>query len=146
MKILIINGPNLNLLGSREKNIYGENSYLDLISTIKSHGEKYSTELEFFQSNIEGEIINEIQRADHNFDGIIINPGAYTHYSVAILDAIRSISVPVIEVHISNINQREDFRKKSVTAEGCIGQISGLGFTSYILALDYFIYNNQRDN
>ena len=118
MKILIINGPNINMLGIREKNIYGVNDYNSLIEKIKKEASELGCQVDFFQSNIEGEIITSIQKALGVYDGIIINPAAYTHYSIGILDALKSVNIPAIEVHISNIHQREDFRKKSVTAEG----------------------------
>ena len=135
MRILVINGPNINMLGIREKNIYGVNDYNSLIEKIKKEASELDCQVDFFQSNIEGEIITSIQKAFGVYDGIIINPAAYTHYSIGILDALKAVNIPAIEVHISNIHQREDFRKKSVTAEGCIGQISGLGFEGYTLAL-----------
>ncbi|WP_177162242.1 type II 3-dehydroquinate dehydratase [uncultured Fusobacterium sp.] len=135
MRILVINGPNINMLGIREKNIYGVNDYNSLVEKIKKEASELDCQVDFFQSNIEGEIITSIQKALGVYDGIIINPAAYTHYSIGILDALKSVNIPAIEVHISNIHQREDFRKKSVTAEGCIGQISGLGFEGYTLAL-----------
>ena len=135
MKILVINGPNINMLGIREKNIYGNNDYNSLVEKIKKEASELNCQVDFFQSNIEGEIITSIQKAFGVYDGIIINPAAYTHYSIGILDALKAVNIPAIEVHISNIQQREDFRKKSVTAEGCIGQISGLGFEGYTLAL-----------
>lgn len=135
MKILIINGPNINMLGIREKNIYGVNDYNSLVEKIKKEANELDCQVDFFQSNIEGEIITSIQKALGVYDGIIINPAAYTHYSIGILDALKTVNLPAVEVHISNIHQREDFRKKSVTAEGCIGQISGLGFEGYTLAL-----------
>ena len=135
MKILIINGPNINMLGIREKNIYGNNDYNSLVEKIKKEASELDCQVDFFQSNIEGEIITSIQKALGVYDGIIINPAAYTHYSIGILDALKAVNIPAIEVHISNIHQREDFRKKSVTAEGCVGQISGLGFEGYTLAL-----------
>ena len=135
MKILVINGPNINMLGIREKNIYGNNDYNSLVEKIKKEANELDCQVDFFQSNIEGEIITSIQKALGVYDGIIINPAAYTHYSIGILDALKAVNIPAIEVHISNIHQREDFRKKSVTAEGCIGQISGLGFEGYTLAL-----------
>ena len=135
MRILVINGPNINMLGIREKNIYGNNNYNSLVEKIKKEASELDFQVDFFQSNIEGEIITSIQKALGVYDGIIINPAAYTHYSIGILDALKSVNIPAIEVHISNIHQREEFRKKSVTAEGCIGQISGLGFEGYTLAL-----------
>jgi len=136
MKILIINGPNLNLLGSREKNIYGSMTLNDINTIVMEKFRDSSTVFEFFQSNSEGDIISKIQHAVSNYDGIVINPGAYSHYSIAILDAIRSISIPVIEVHISNIFSREEYRKKSVTAEGCVGFICGFGYYGYVLAVE----------
>ena len=135
MKILVINGPNINMLGIREKDIYGNNDYNSLVEKIKKEASELDCQVDFFQSNIEGEIITSIQKALGVYDGIIINPAAYTHYSIGILDALKSVNIPAIEIHISNIHQREDFRKKSITVEGCIGQISGLGFEGYTLAL-----------
>lgn|SRR3712207_2046106 len=134
MKILIINGPNLDMLGKREPDIYGEDTLENLEYMIKN-AFKDSIEFEFFQSNHEGYIIDKIHEANENFDGIVINPGAFTHYSYAIADAIKSIKTKVVEVHISNIHKREEFRQKSVTASSCIGQISGFGFYSYILGV-----------
>ena len=138
MKILVINGPNINMLGIREKNIYGNLSYPKLVEMIEKKSEKLRIQVECFQNNIEGEIINKIQSAYGVYDGIIINPAAYTHYSVAILDAIKSVSIPTIEVHLSNIHSREEFRHRSVTASACVGQISGFGPHGYLMALDYF--------
>ena len=135
MKILVINGPNINMLGIREKNIYGNNDYNSLVEKIKKEANELNCQVDFFQSNIEGEIIISIQKALGVYKGIIINPAAYTHYSIGILDALKAVNIPAIEVHISNIHQRDEFRKKSVTVEGCIGQISGLGFEGYTLAL-----------
>ena len=135
MKILVINGPNINMLGIREKDIYGSNDYNSLVEKIKKGANELDCQVDFFQSNIEGEIITSIQKALGVYDGIIINPAAYTHYSIGILDALKAVNLPAVEVHISNIHQRENFRKKSVTVEGCIGQISGLGFEGYTLAL-----------
>ncbi|MEG2983433.1 MAG: type II 3-dehydroquinate dehydratase [Peptostreptococcaceae bacterium] len=137
IKVLIINGPNLNMLGKREPNVYGKNTLEDLENSIKKTFD--TIEIEFFQSNHEGYIIDKIHEANNNFDGIVINPGAFTHYSYAIADAIRSIKAKVVEVHISNIHKREEFRKKSVTASACIGQISGFGFYSYILGVNAII-------
>lgn len=135
MKILVINGPNLNFLGIREKNIYGKNTYEDLCKYVKEEGKKLGIEIETLQSNIEGEIINFLQAAYNKVDGIVINPGAYTHYSIAIYDAIKSISIPTVEVHISNIHTREEYRRKSVTAPACVGQICGFGFYGYIMGI-----------
>lgn len=136
MKIKLINGPNLNLLGIREKDIYGKKNFDDIISNIIEEGKKLSHEIVAFQSNIEGEIINEIHSAYFDgFDGIIINPGAFTHYSIAIYDALKGVEIPTVEVHLSNIYKREEFRHKSVTAPACIGQISGFGDFGYILGI-----------
>ena len=136
MKIAIINGPNLNLLGKREVDIYGGDSFESFLETLKKRYPKQ--EISYFQSNIEGELINEIQRVGFGFDGIIFNPGGYTHTSVAIGDAIAAISTPVIEVHISNIFGREEFRKLSHVSGKAKGVISGLGLKGYALALEWF--------
>lgn len=135
MKVLVINGPNINMLGIREKTIYGKDNFNTLCDNVEKKAIELNLEVELYQSNIEGELVTKIQEAYGKFDGIVINPGAYTHYSIAILDALKSVTLPAIEVHISNIHKREEFRKKSVTAEGCIGQISGLGIQGYELAL-----------
>jgi 3-dehydroquinate dehydratase II len=139
MKILVINGPNINFLGIRETNIYGKMTYKDLCDYIHINSEKLGVEIDVLQSNIEGEIINFIQDAYEKYDGLIINPGAYTHYSIAIYDALKSVNIPTVEVHISNIHAREEFRKKSVTAPACIGQLSGFGAYGYILAIQALI-------
>lgn len=140
MKFLVINGPNINFLGIREKNIYGSSSYPDMCSYIKEYFEKKNIVVEFFQSNIEGELIDRLQQAYFDkYDGIVINPGGYTHTSIALLDAIKSINIPTIEVHISNIHKREEFRHISYTAKGCLGQIAGFGKYGYILAIDGLI-------
>ncbi len=136
-KIMVINGPNLNMLGIREPEVYGNKSYADLEAYIEEYAEKIGVEATVLQSNSEGEIIDFIHHALGNYDGIIINPAAYTHYSYAIFDALSAVNLPTIEVHISNIHKREEFRRKSVTAPACIGQICGLGFRGYLLALDY---------
>lgn len=141
MKIYVINGPSLNFLGIREKNIYGNSTYEDLIKYISEEAKKLEVEVEFFQSNSEGEIIDFLQDAYKNADGVIINPGAYTHYSYAIFDALLSVNLPAVEVHLSNIYKREEFRRKSITASGCIGQISGFGFLGYKLALEALLNN-----
>ena len=138
-KILIINGPNLNMLGKREPDVYGSRDYDTLRADIVEFGKQIGAEIEVVQSNIEGEIVNFIQSAQNNFDGIIINPGAYTHYSYAILDALRAVDVPAIEVHISNVHAREEFRHTSVTAAACVGQICGFGIESYKLAIRYLV-------
>ena len=139
MKIMVINGPNLNMLGIREPEVYGGQSYGDLEQYIEDHAKEKGCEVVVLQSNGEGEIIDFIHHALGNYDGIIINPGAYTHYSYAILDALASVNLPAVEVHISNIHKREEFRHKSVTAPACVGQICGLGFRGYALAMDYLL-------
>ena len=137
MKILVINGPNLNFLGIREKGIYGNESYESRMEGLRSKAEKEGIELECFQNNSEGAIIDCIQKAYHDkVDGIIINPGAYAHYSIAIRDALASIEIPKIEVHISNVYKREEFRHTSVITPVCTGEILGLGLNGYFLALD----------
>ena len=134
MDVIIINGPNLNLLGVREKSIYGELSFDIFFQNLK---EKYpSINLSYFQSNIEGELIDKIQEIGFSKDAIILNAGGYTHTSVAIADAIAAIKAPVIEVHISNIYAREEYRKKSIIASNCKGSICGFGLKSYILAME----------
>jgi len=136
MKILIINGPNLNMLGIREPEIYGNTTLLSINNEILEYSKQFNDiEIEFFQSNHEGQIVEKIQNALNNFDVIIINPAAYTHTSVAIADAIKAVNLPAVEIHLSNINSREDFRKKSITASSCIGQISGFGKNSYLAGL-----------
>jgi 3-dehydroquinate dehydratase II len=137
MKVAIINGPNLNLLGKREPGIYGNESFESYLGKLK---EKFpAVEFSYFQSNIEGDLVNEIQRVGFSFDGIILNPAGYSHTSVAIGDAIAAITAPVVEVHISNIFGREDFRKHSLISGKSVGVISGLGLKGYELALQYFI-------
>lgn len=145
MKIMVINGPNLNMLGTREKKIYGTFTYEDLCNYMREYNYGEKIDFEFLQSNIEGEIVNFIQRAFfEKFDAIVINPGGYTHTSVAIHDAVKAVSIPTIEVHISNIHAREDFRKVCITTPACIGQITGLGKFGYILAVVYLIeYYNK---
>ena len=137
MKIMIINGPNLNMLGVREKNIYGTRNYEDVCNYVKEEDKKRNHEILMVQSNSEGEIIDFIQKAYfEKYEGIIINPGAYTHYSYAIHDALKGFDIPAVEVHLSNIHTREEFRRKSVTAPACIGQIAGFGEYGYIMAMD----------
>ncbi len=133
-KILIINGPNLNLLGVREPGIYGDSSFEHYLPTLRS---KYpDVVLEYYQSNIEGELIDKLQEVGFSFDGVVLNAGAYTHTSVALLDCIRSLKSPVIEVHISNVHQREAFRHHSMISAGCKGVICGFGLDSYRLAVE----------
>ena len=142
-KILVLNGPNLNLLGLREPNIYGSLT-LDAINELiaKRAGEKNLT-VEFFQSNHEGELVDKIHAARDEADYIIFNAGAFTHYSIALRDAIAAVKLPVIEVHLSNVHRREEFRQHSVLATVCLGQISGLGAASYLAALEAIIYKME---
>lgn len=144
MKLLVINGPNLNFLGIREKGIYGTQDFQYLMDMIQEKAKKENCEIDCFQSNHEGAIIDRIQEA--YFDGtqgIIINPGAYTHYSYAIRDALASVSMPKVEIHISDITQREEFRKTSVTKDACDHQIYGHGLEGYIMAIDYVMEKLQ---
>ena len=139
MKILIINGPNLNFLGIREPSVYGSKTYDDLTNFLNQEGSKRNINLDTRQTNYEGLIIDYSQEAYFNkYDGIIINPGGYTHYSVAIRDAISSVMIPTIEVHLSNILEREDFRKISLIKDVCVKSIYGKGFDGYLEALEYF--------
>lgn len=137
-KILIINGPNINMLGKREPAVYGNFTLADIEGKIKELADELNVQVDFFQSNHEGQIVDKIQEAEGKFNGIIINPAAFTHTSIAIRDAIAGISVPVIEVHISNIYSRESFRHKSYTASVSIGQITGFGVDGYLFALRKF--------
>lgn len=134
--LLVLNGPNLNRLGLREPEIYGPGTLEDLEQGILQWGQKNQVVVQCFQSNHEGELIDRIHQADSEFEGIVINPGAFTHYSYAIRDAVASITLPVIEVHISNVYKREEFRHHSVIAPVCLGQIAGLGFKGYQFALE----------
>ncbi len=134
MRIQIINGPNLNLLGIREPEIYGTRTWETYLKVLRNRYPQ--VRIDYYQSNLEGEIINKIQEVGFDRDGIVLNAGAYTHTSVAILDAIKSVSTPTIEVHISNVHQREDFRKHSMISVGCMGVISGFGLDSYRLAIE----------
>ncbi len=135
MKILVLNGPNINMLGIREPNIYGTENFEALQRCVAEEAASLGIEAQVFQSNVEGELITRIQNARGDFDGIVINPAAYTHYSIAILDALKAAGLPAVEVHLSNIHAREGFRAKSVTAAGCVGLISGFGLNGYRLAL-----------
>ena len=139
MKILVINGPNINMLGIREKHIYGSENYDTLIDLCKKTGEKLGVDIECYQSNHEGDLVDKIQWAYFNgVDGIVINPAAYTHTSVAILDALKAVSIPTVEVHLSDINTREEFRKHSFVSLVAKTTICGLGFNGYYEALKYF--------
>ena len=145
-KILVINGPNLNLLGSREKEKYGQSSLEDIRNRCEAHAKKIGLQVEFKQSNVEGEIVNFIQESRKKHNGIIINAGGYTHTSVAILDALLAVKKPTIELHITNIYKREDFRHKSLISKAVNGIICGLGVDGYIMALDGIkkIINNEN--
>lgn len=139
MRFFILNGPNLNLLGQREPGVYGEESYETLCEMVQDHAAAHDSEAVCYQSNHEGTLIDAIHAAQGVYDAIIFNPGAFTHYSYALLDALKAVSVPTVEVHISNVHKREEFRHKSVTAPACVGQICGLGLYGYIAAMDYFL-------
>ena len=141
MQIQIINGPNLNLLGNREPGIYGEESFSEFLDRLKS--DYPNIEISYFQSNIEGEIINQLHETGFNYDGIILNAGGYTHTSVAIRDAIKAIKTPVVEVHISNVYAREEFRHKSMLTAVCMGVIAGFGLNSYKLAIESLLFANK---
>ena len=136
MKFLVINGPNLNMLGTREPEKYGTTTLADIEKEIEAHAKKKGVEVDFYQSNIEGEIVTAIQKAKGIYDGIIINPAAYTHTSVALRDVILAVELPAVEIHLSNIHSREEFRHHSFTAPVCVGQITGFGKFGYIMALD----------
>lgn len=143
MKVLVINGPNLNLLGSRQTEIYGKKTLEDITRSLRKAFPK--VDFHFFQSNSEGEIIDEIQTAvEGDYAGVIINPGAYSHYSYAIRDALSAVSVPVIEVHLSNIHKREEFRRNSVISAVCTGVVAGFGATSYVLAVQALLEAVQK--
>ena len=138
MKLLLLNGPNLNFLGIREKGVYGTEDYGYLVRMMKEKAEREGHELDIYQSNFEGGLIDKIQEAYYNgTEGIIINPGAFTHYSYALRDALSSVEIPKVEVHISNVHKREEFRHTSVTAPVCDGQVLGLGLKGYALAMNY---------
>ena len=140
MKILVINGPNINFVGTREPEIYGKATYQDLLDLIKAAAEERGVEVEFFQSNHEGAMVDAIQQAYYDgIDGIVMNPAAYTHTSVAILDAVKSVGIPTVEVHISDVRQREDFRQVSYVRQACVGTVMGKGFDGYIEAMDILL-------
>ena len=138
MKLLVINGPNLNMLGIREPDIYGKNTYEELVCLIEKTCEQKGIEVEIYQSNTEGFIVDKIQQAYGNTDGIIINPAAYTHTSIAILDALKATGIRTVEVHLSDINSREEFRKRSYVSLAAAKTICGRGFDGYVEAIDYF--------
>lgn len=144
MKILVINGPNLNMLGIREPDIYGKSTYNDLVEMISDHAGKKGVEVEFYQSNHEGAIVDKIQEAYQNVDGIVINPAAYTHTSVAILDALKAVQIPTVEVHISEVEEREPFRQVSYVSLIAKKTITGKGFGGYLEAIDFLCEKFQK--
>lgn len=144
MKILVINGPNINMLGIREPNIYGRETYEDLLKKIQNHADDVGAEVEFFQSNHEGDIVDKIQQAYGNTDGIVINPGAYTHTSVAIPDAVKAVGIPTVEVHISDVDSREDFRQISYIRACCVACVKGHGTDGYCEAVDILLKESPK--
>jgi len=139
MKILVINGPNINMLGIREPGIYGKENFATLCSNIENHCKDKGIEVELYQSNHEGDLVDKIQSAYNDADGIVINPGAYTHTSIALLDAVKSVMIPTVEVHISDVSKREDFRQISYIRAACVKTITGHGINGYIEAIDYLL-------
>lgn len=144
MKFLIINGPNLNMLGIREPQIYGSRTYSDLTKMIDKYCKQLNIEAEFYQSNHEGDLVDKIQSAYGSTNGIVINPGAYTHTSVALLDAVKTVGIPTVEVHISDPDEREEFRRTSYIRLGCIATVKGKGFDGYLEAVDKLIEHIQK--
>ena len=145
MKILVINGPNLNMLGIREPDHYGRETYADLVAKIQKHCAAKEVSVEVYQSNHEGDLVDKIQSAYGCTDGIVINPAAYTHTSVAILDAVKSVSIPTVEVHISKVEEREDFRRISFVRLACVKTITGHGTDGYLEAIDYLTEEYRHD-
>ena len=143
MKILVINGPNLNMLGIREPSHYGRETYADLLKKIQDHCDEKGIEVSMYQSNHEGDLVDKIQSAYGNTDGIVINPGAYTHTSIALLDAVKSVDIPTVEVHISKVEEREDFRQISYIRLACVKTITGHGTDGYLEAIDFLIEGNK---
>ena len=144
MKILVLNGPNLNLLGIREPGIYGSETYRDLLEKIAAHAQTRGVSVDFFQSNHEGTLVDRIQEAYGNTDGIVINPGAYTHTSIALLDAVKAVGIPTVEVHISDVARREPFRSVSYIRAACVGSIIGHGTDGYLEAMDLLIERSRE--
>lgn len=144
MKILVLNGPNLNMLGIREPGIYGSETYRDLLEKIAAHAQTRGVSVDFFQSNHEGALVDRIQEAYGNTDGIIINPGAYTHTSIALLDAVKAVGIPTVEVHISDVARREPFRSVSYIRAACVGSIIGHGTDGYLEAMDLLIERSRE--
>ena len=143
MKILVLNGPNLNFLGIREPAIYGSNTYDNLCTMLTQHAQETGVELEIYQSNHEGALVDKIQAAYGTVDGIVFNPAAYTHTSVALLDALKAVGIPTVEVHISAVEEREDFRQISYVRQACVKTITGHGFDGYIEAMNYLIQHHS---
>ena len=143
MRIRVINGPNINMLGIREPDIYGKTTYNDLVKMIEEHASELNIDAEVMQSNHEGDLVDMIQECYGKIDGIVINPGAYTHTSVAILDALKAVSIPAVEVHISEVDKREDFRQISYIRKACIETISGHGVNGYLEAMDHLVSNSR---
>ncbi len=141
MKILVLNGPNINMLGIREPDIYGADNYKKLCFNIKEYSKKKGFKVKLYQSNHEGDLVDKIQAAYNVFDGIVINPAAHTHTSIALLDAIKAVGIPTVEVHISDVSAREDFRQISYVREACVNTISGHGIKGYIEAIDFLLEN-----
>ena len=144
MKILVLNGPNLNMLGIREPGIYGSETYRDLLEKIAAHAQTRGVSVVFFQSNHEGALVDRIQEAYGNTDGIVINPGAYTHTSIALLDAVKAVGIPTVEVHISDVARREPFRSVSYIRAACVGSIIGHGTDGYLEAMDLLIERSRE--
>ena len=144
MKILVLNGPNLNMLGIREPGIYGSETYRDLLEKIAAHAQTRGVSVDFFQSNHEGALVDRIQEAYGNTDGIVINPGAYTHTSIALLDAVKTVGIPTVEVHISDVARREPFRSVSYIRAACVGSIIGHGTDGYLEAMDLLIERSHE--
>lgn len=143
MKISVINGPNINMLGLREPTIYGNENFNTLCEKVQSHASKLGIEVSLYQSNHEGDLVDEIQKAYGQADGIVINPGAYTHTSIALLDAVKAVNIPTVEVHISAVEKREDFRQISYIRSACVKTITGKGINGYLEALDYLVENRK---
>ncbi len=143
-RIVVVNGPNLNLLGKREPHIYGTKSLADLMDTVRAKAAELDVEVSLFQSNTDGEIIDFLQKEAPGSIGIIINPAALSHYSLALFDCLQALAVPTVEVHLSNIHAREEFRSRSVTARAARGIIAGLGFAGYVLAMEYLVGLDQE--
>lgn len=146
MKILVLNGPNLNMLGIREPEIYGDKTYEDLCDLIEAYAKEKRIKVDIFQSNHEGDLVDEIQDAYSEYNGIVINPAAYTHTSVALLDALKAVGIPAVEVHISDVSKREDYRQISFVREYCFATVSGLGFDGYLKAIDLLLENENDSN